>query len=158
MALAFFRWYCHPSLQEEIEGDLLERFQHYANIHGHSKAKWLFIKETVLLFRPSIARNIFQRKDKYIPAMITPTQRLTGIVLAVALLLLVPLIAMQFTTEVSWTLFDFVVAGGLLLSTGLLCEFTIRKVKKSKNRIAICATIISALLIIWAELAVGIFN
>lgn len=90
--------------------------------------------------------------------MITQNKRLIGIVLAVAFLLLIPFIAMRFTDEVNWTLFDFIVAGVLLLGTGLICEFVLRKVKKFKHRFAICAAILAALLLIWAELAVGIFG
>ena len=78
--------------------------------------------------------------------------------LTAALLLLIPLIAMQFTDEVNWTLFDFVVAGVLLIGTGLICELILRKVKKFEYRIAICAVILAALLLIWIELAVGIFG
>lgn len=85
-------------------------------------------------------------------------KRLTTIVLIVALLLLLPLIAMQFTNEVNWTLSDFVVAGVLLLGTGLMCELVMRKVKKVKLRIAICVALLAALFLIWAELAVGIFG
>ena len=81
---------------------------------------------------------------------------LTLIISAVAILLLIPLIAMQFTTEVKWTLMDFIVAGILLLSTGLACNFVIQKVKNTKFRIAICLTILAILLLVWAELAVGI--
>ena len=65
---------------------------------------------------------------------------------------------MQFIDEVNWTLLDFVVAGVLLLATGLICELVIRKVNKIEHRIAICLTILTALLLIWAELAVGIFG
>jgi peptidoglycan/LPS O-acetylase OafA/YrhL len=90
--------------------------------------------------------------------MITRNKRLTGIVLTVALLLLVPFIAMQFTNEVNWSLFDFVVAGVLLLGTGLLCELVVRKVSKIEYRIAICVVLLIALLLIWLELAVGIFG
>ncbi len=57
-------------------------------------------------------------------------KRLIGIILTVALLLLIPLIAMQVTDEVNWTRSDFVKIGFLLLSTGLLCELIIRKVNK----------------------------
>jgi ABC-type Mn2+/Zn2+ transport system permease subunit len=89
---------------------------------------------------------------------VNKNKRLFGIVLTVALLLLIPLIAMQFTDEVKWTLSDFVVMGILLLGTGLMCEFVLRKVKKPKHRIAICAVILVALFLIWAELAVGIFG
>ncbi|MFV8334069.1 hypothetical protein [Flavobacterium sp. GSP14] len=85
-------------------------------------------------------------------------KRLRGIVLTVVVLLLIPLIAMQFTNEVNWTLFDFVVAGVLLLGTGFICELVIRKVKKTNHRILLCGVILAALLLIWIELAVGIFG
>lgn len=85
-------------------------------------------------------------------------KRLFGIVITVALLLCIPLIAMQFTAEVNWTLSDFVVAGILLLGTGLLCEFVIRKVTKTGHRIGIIAVILLVLFLIWAELAVGLFG
>lgn len=90
--------------------------------------------------------------------MIMQNKRLIGIVLTVALLLLIPLIAMQFTDDVNWTLFDFVVAGVLLLTTGLMCDLVIRKVNKIEHRIAVCLAILAALLLIWVELAVGIFG
>jgi len=90
--------------------------------------------------------------------MITQNGRLIAIVLAVALILLIPLIAMQFTNEVNWNLFDFVVMGSLLLGTGLMCELVIRKVKNKDYRIGILAVIVVALFLIWAELAVGIFG
>lgn len=64
---------------------------------------------------------------------------------------------MQFTDQVQWTLFDFLVAATLLLSAGFAIDFVIRKVKKSNYRIALSLTIFSILLLIWAELAVGIF-
>ncbi len=85
-------------------------------------------------------------------------KRLFGIVLTVAIILLVPFIAMQFTNEVKWSLFDFMVAGILLLGTGLLCELVLRKVSQKTLRIAICVGILIVLLLVWAELAVGIFG
>ena len=90
--------------------------------------------------------------------MITQNKRLMGIVLTVALLLMIPFIAMQFTNEVNWSGFDFVVAGVLLLGTGLLCELVLRKVKKPANRLIICGAILVVLFLVWAELAVGIFG
>lgn len=90
--------------------------------------------------------------------MITKSKRVTGILITVAVLLLVPFIAMQFTNEVKWTIFDFIVAAVLLLGTGLLCELVIQKVKKIPYRIVICAVLLVALLLVWAELAVGIFG
>lgn len=90
--------------------------------------------------------------------MTTKSKRLIAIVLAVPALLLIPFIAMQFTDEVNWSPFDFVVMGCLLLGTGLLCELAIRKIKTIRYRIIIVAVILIALFLIWAELAVGIFG
>jgi len=90
--------------------------------------------------------------------MIRQNKRLIGIVLTVALILVIPLIGMQFTDEINWTLPDFIVAAVLLLGTGLMCELVMRKVKKTKYRIAICVVLLVALLLIWLELAVGIFG
>ena len=96
--------------------------------------------------------------DKNKGFKIKQNKRLIGIVLTVLLLLLIPLTAMQFTDEVNWTLFDFVRAAILLLVTGLSCELVLRKIKKINLRIAICVTLLAGLLLIWAELAVGIFG
>ena len=90
--------------------------------------------------------------------MIMQNKRLSIILLTVALLLLMPIIAMQFTNEVNWNVFDFIAAGVLLLGTGLLCELVIRKVKKPRHRIVLCLAILLALLLFWTELAVGIFG
>ena len=85
-------------------------------------------------------------------------KRFIIIVLTSLIILLIPLVAMQFTNEVNWTLSDFMIAGTLLLCTGLMCELAIRKIKKIKYRIAIFVTLLVVLLLIWAELAVGIFG
>lgn len=85
-------------------------------------------------------------------------KRLLNIILLVVLILLVPFVAMRFSKEVNWSTFDFVVAGVLLFSTGLLVELVIRKVTKKKHRIVLFSILIISLLIIWLELAVGIFG
>ena len=90
--------------------------------------------------------------------MTIQNKRLIGILLTVTFILLLPLIAMQFTDEVDWKLFDFVIMGVLLLGTGLMCELVMRKVKKIEYRVAICGLLLVALFLIWAELAVGIFG
>ena len=94
---------------------------------------------------------VFIIKDRTFMTM--KNKRPIGIVLAVALLLLIPLMAMRFTDEVNWTRLDFVTAGVLLLGTGLMCELVMRKVNKIEYRIAICAASLAALLLIWVELA-----
>jgi hypothetical protein len=65
---------------------------------------------------------------------------------------------MQLTDEVNWTPLDFIVAGVLLLSTGLILALIIRKTKSVKYRIAMSIALIIVFLLIWAELAVGIFG
>ncbi|MDO9274789.1 MAG: hypothetical protein Q7T92_04460 [Lutibacter sp.] len=85
-------------------------------------------------------------------------KRLIIIVFTAIILLLLPLIAMQFTNEVNWSLADFVMAGALLFGTGLMCEVAMRKIKKKKVGIAVCAVLLAVFFLIWAELAVGIFG
>ena len=88
----------------------------------------------------------------------TQDKRFTGILIAVAVLLLIPFIGTLVSDEVNWGVFDFIAAGALLLGTGLLCELVLRKVKDTNHRIAIVAVILVALFLVWAELAVGIFG
>lgn len=85
-------------------------------------------------------------------------KRLKFILTAIAVLLLIPFLAMQFTEEVKWTLSDFLAAGILLLGTGLICEFALRKIKETKYRILACIIVILLFLVVWIELAVGIFG
>lgn len=56
--LRFFRWYCHPDMAEELEGDLIERFEIRVSKKGHKKARQLFIRDVFQLFRPGIVRPL----------------------------------------------------------------------------------------------------
>jgi len=85
-------------------------------------------------------------------------KRLIGIITTVFVILNIPLIAMQFTTEVNWKSSDFIILGILLLGTGLLCELVLRKIQKTQHRILLCGFLMLALLLVWAELAVGVFG
>ena len=85
-------------------------------------------------------------------------KRINIILLTVAGLLLIPFIAMQFTSEVNWGVFDFIVAGALLLGTGLLGDFIVRKVRNKDYQIGMLALLLVTLFLVWAELAVGIFG
>ncbi|WP_224484754.1 hypothetical protein [Robertkochia aurantiaca] len=88
----------------------------------------------------------------------TPNQRLTGILVTIGCILLLPLVAMQFTNEVNWTTSDFIIMGILLLTTGPLCEFILRRVTSLRFRLGLCLLILFLSFLIWAELAVGIFG
>src|SRR5690606_5022776 len=89
--------------------------------------------------------------------LIHKNKRLTAILLTAAGLLCIPLIAMQFTHEVNWTFSDFLVMGILLFGTGMTCELILRKFKTTK-RFVFCGIVLIIFILIWAELAVGIFN
>ena len=58
----------------------------------------------------------------------------------------------------NWSFLDFIVAAVLLLGTGLMFEFLLRKVKTIKFKIAISATLLILFFLIWAKLAVGIIG
>lgn len=90
--------------------------------------------------------------------MITSKNRLVLILATAAALLSVPAIAMLFTAEVQWDLFDFIVAGVLLFGTGLTIELVLRKVKTTRNRVIVTGIILFLLFLVWAELAVGVFG
>ena len=76
----------------------------------------------------------------------------------VAVILLIPLVAMQFSLGFDWNTFDFIIAGILLTGTGLIVEFVLRKIKKMEYRIVLCLAILAILFLVWAELALGIFG
>ncbi|WP_412468014.1 hypothetical protein [Pedobacter sp. KLB.chiD] len=84
--------------------------------------------------------------------------RIIAILTLTAGILAIPLIAMQFTDEVKWNLTDFIMAGALLLSTGIAIELVIRNLKTGIWRTVILVFILLVLFLIWAELAVGIFG
>ena len=86
------------------------------------------------------------------------SKRQAYVLIGVGLLLLVPLVAMQFTDEVNWTLFDFVVMGVLLALAGLTGEWVLRAVQSPAQRILLFLLVACALLFIWAQLAVGVVD
>lgn len=90
--------------------------------------------------------------------MNTENKRLVIFLSIATAILLLPLIAMQFTAEVNWTLFDFIVAGVLLYGTAFLLDFVIKKFSDPRSRRIAVTTVVLGLLLLWAELAVGIFG
>lgn len=80
------------------------------------------------------------------------------IALGTAFMLLIPLVAMQFTDEVNWNEADFIVMGVLVFGTGLMFDLIMKKVRNNTYRVVIGVALLAAFLYIWAELAVGIFT
>ncbi|MEX0995557.1 MAG: hypothetical protein WDZ45_00750 [Flavobacteriaceae bacterium] len=86
------------------------------------------------------------------------TKRRLLILITIVLILLTPLIAMQFTNEVNWSAFDFVIAALLLFGTGFLCEVILESTKKIQYRVLFFGILLVILFLVWAELAVGVFG
>lgn len=78
-------------------------------------------------------------------------KRLQLMIFGIMSILSIPLIAMQFTNEVNWSVSDFLIMGALLLTVVLVIEFILRKVTKTKSRIGIVAILLVLFLLIWAE-------
>lgn len=76
----------------------------------------------------------------------------------IAGLLAVPALVMQFTHEFNWGPEDFAAAGVLLGLAGLGLEWAARAMISRTARLVIAAGVLALLLVVWAELAVGIFN
>jgi len=74
------------------------------------------------------------------------------------LILLVPFVAMQFSDEVNWGPFDFVIIGALLFGVGLLYELIAVKVRRKDHRLILSVALAVVVMYAWAELAVGIFT
>lgn len=73
-----------------------------------------------------------------------------------ALVLLLPLVAMQFTDEVNWTLLDFVFAGVLLFGSLGAYEAATRTTSNIAYRAGVGVAIAGAFLLTWINAAVGI--
>ena len=69
------------------------------------------------------------------------------VALVTTAVLLVPLVAMQFTEEVNWSPFDFVFAAALLGGTGLLLELAVRKPSRFAYRVATTAVGVGAIVL-----------
>lgn len=85
-------------------------------------------------------------------------KRLPILLVSATAILLVPFIAMQFSNDVNWTMLDFGVAAILLFGTVFIIEAIIHYVQKSTTRTALILVSVLTLILIWLELAVGIFG
>ncbi len=74
------------------------------------------------------------------------------------ILLIVPAIAMRFTSEVDWSTSDFIVMGALFGAIGLGIEFFMRQPRNMPYRAAAVLALVAAFLTIWVNLAVGMIG
>ncbi len=75
-----------------------------------------------------------------------------------AALLLLPLVAMQLTSEVNWDESDFIVMGAMLVAACGTFEMAARASGSIAYRVAAGIAVVATFLLIWINLAVGIIG
>lgn len=85
-------------------------------------------------------------------------KRFVIILLCASFLLFIPAAGMTFSTEIRWSFSDFIVAGLILFGTGALMEFFLRMFQSKKSRLISLISLFMFILLLWLELAVGIFD
>jgi len=130
---------------EQTFNDLLrERAEEEKGLYGF--ALWVFVETFAGTIRENGTVIVMQNKS------------IIRIALVTAFILLLPLLAMQFTDEVVWDLADFAVAGVLLFGAGLTYELIARKAGNIAYRVGVGVAVAAALLLVWLNLAVGIIG
>ncbi|MEE9166159.1 MAG: hypothetical protein V3U24_01645 [Candidatus Neomarinimicrobiota bacterium] len=130
---------------EQTFNDLLrERAEEEKGLFGF--ALWMFVETFAGTIRENVTVIVMQNKS------------IIRIALVTAFILLLPLLAMQFTDEVVWDLADFAVAGVLVFGAGLTYELIARKAGNIPYRAAVGVAVAAALLLVWMNLAVGIIG
>ena len=145
------RLYSKPFYDRFSEGleqtftDLLrERAAEERGLFGY--ACWMFVETSAGIIKENVRGIQMQRKTIVRPALVT------------VLLLLIPLLAMQFTAAVNWIWADFAVAGVLLFGAGLMYELVATRGGNTAFRAALGIAVGAALLLIWMNLAVGLIG
>jgi hypothetical protein len=75
-----------------------------------------------------------------------------------ALLLLMPMVAMQFTDEMNWDETDFLVFGAMLLGACGAYELATRMTGNTAYRAAVGVAVVAAFILVWMNLAVGVIG
>ena len=87
---------------------------------------------------------------------------LIRILVVTAVILALPLVAMQFVTRVNWGSVDFLVAGVVLFASGPAFEFAVGRLSSGADnltyRFAVGVSVLGVLLLVWVNLAVGIIG
>lgn len=78
--------------------------------------------------------------------------------LAIGALLLIPLVAMQFTNQVNWSVADFIIMGFLLTAAAFLLQLAKSMGLSKKTKTSLILGVLLLFLLVWGELAVGLFG
>ena len=72
--------------------------------------------------------------------------------------LLIPLVANQISEQVNWNAMDFIIMGIFLIFSAYWIQKVIKKIKSKSKKVVFISLIILIFLLLWIEMAVGIFN
>ena len=82
-------------------------------------------------------------------------KQIVMVLIGAAVVLLVPLVAMQVSNNVQWSVYDFITMGALLLLAGFAYVFGMSRLRAPRARIIWALSVVIVFLLIWVELAVG---
>lgn len=85
-------------------------------------------------------------------------KRRTVIISIIGILLSLPILGMQFSNQVNWSGFDFLIAGLILSTIGVTLDIVLTKAKNRKEKALLLTIVLIIGFLIWAELAVGVFG
>jgi hypothetical protein len=145
---------------DEIDADLHD---HIAHERAHGTSDWRIALSIAARMVRGLAadaswrrRTIAHSSTRKRLMKLNKTGYRAAVALATAFILLLPLVAMQFTDEVDWGVADFVLAGALLGGTGLLLERAARKGNNIAYRAAAAAVGVAAIVLGEADDAPGL--
>jgi hypothetical protein len=143
---------------DEIDADLHD---HIAHDRAHRiKDRRIVLSIAARMVRGLAADASWRRQTIARHSTSQETRKMSKSAVRVALvtasILLLPLVAMQFTDDVDWGVFDFVFAGVVLGGTGLLLELAARRPRTVAYRAAASAIGLAAIVLGEADDAPGL--
>lgn len=145
----------YPKHYRERYGEAME--QTFTDVCRHTHASggrvvatvlWIFIETSSRIIRENTAMIIAHDFGR----------RLLIWALVVGLILMIPLVAMQFTTEVNWSVGDFIAMGILLYGCAFMYELIAMQGGGLTYRVAVAIAVLTSFLLLWVNLAVGIIG
>lgn len=92
------------------------------------------------------------RSDLRLPSSGSVRRMYVGLAL---LVMMIPAIAMQFTSEVAWDLRDFAAMAALLAMLGIALEAVVRLARTPSARLIGIGGAVAIAMLLWVELATG---
>jgi len=139
-----FRRQFAPSMEQTFEDMLRDRA-------STTKRSWNFV---IWIFIETFSGMV----REHMTVMMTHRRSFIRIAVVTGLLLLVPLVAMAFTDEVAWGPGDFLVAAVLIFGAGVAFHLIAGRSAVTAYRVATGVAVITALLLVWLNLAVGLIG